>query len=100
MKPMAEQETKNLDLERVARALADPKRFEILGLIAQSPEMSCAELIERVGLRQPTVSHHLKELAQAGLIETRREGTCIRFEVGRDAIEAYLSALRTRFLIS
>ncbi|MEJ7710563.1 MAG: hypothetical protein WKF84_12015 [Pyrinomonadaceae bacterium] len=61
--------------QRIAKALADPRRFEILQVIAAGSEMCWAALWLNASqlLRRP-VSHHLKELTDAGLIETRQEG--------------------------
>jgi len=56
-------------------ALADPARVRILNLIATSEAPLCAcHLIEPVGLSQPTVSHHLKRLVEAGLLEREQRG--------------------------
>lgn len=61
--------------QRIAKALADPRRFEILETITRAgDEMCCGSVVECFPVAQATVSHHLKELADAGLIETRSEG--------------------------
>ena len=59
---------------RIAKALADPRRFQILEEIANCREVGCQRLCEQFPVAQPTMSHHLKELARAGLIEPWREG--------------------------
>lgn len=61
------------ELRTFHRALADVNRLRIVRRLAAS-EASMAELIAHVGLSQPLVSHHLKRLRVAGLIETRRVG--------------------------
>jgi DNA-binding transcriptional ArsR family regulator len=55
------------------RALADVNRLRIVRHLAEQPS-TVTELIEHVGLSQPLVSHHLKRLRDAGLVETRRVG--------------------------
>jgi len=55
------------------KALADVNRLRIVRRLAQGPS-TVTELIEHVGLSQPLVSHHLKRLRDAGLVETRRVG--------------------------
>lgn len=55
------------------RALADVNRLRIVRRLAERPS-TVTELIEHVGLSQPLVSHHLKRLRDAGLVETRRVG--------------------------
>ena len=59
---------------RITRALGDRRRFEILERIAaEKDEISCIDLRTEVPISRATLSHHIKELATAGLIETRRE---------------------------
>jgi ArsR family transcriptional regulator len=59
---------------RIAKALADPTRYQLLLAIAAAKELSCAELVERFPVAQATVSHHLKVLASAGLVLVRKSG--------------------------
>jgi len=60
---------------RVAKALADPTRFRLLREVATRKEISCAELTELFPLAQATVSHHLRVLAEAGLVSVRKSGS-------------------------
>ena len=70
------------------RALADPTRVRILNQIARSGGEVCAcELIEPSGLAQPTVSHHLKKLLDAGLVEREQRGKWAFYSLKRDAVE-------------
>ena len=62
------------DIVRALRALADPTRFRMVQEIAAAGELSCGQLAERFDLSQPTVSHHLKLLADAGVLVRRSEG--------------------------
>jgi len=68
---------------RLAKALADESRYKLLCLIAERDEISCAELIERLPLAQPTISHHVKILLDADLIAVRREGQRAYFRFNR-----------------
>ena len=57
------------------KALADPARVRIVNAVATSPQPVCAcELEPALGLSQPTVSHHLKKLTDAGLLEREQRG--------------------------
>ncbi len=56
-----------------AKALADPTRQEIMSLIC-CRELSVGDIVQAVGVRQPTVSHHLAILREAGLVKVRSEG--------------------------
>ena len=70
------------------KALGDPTRVRILNLIARSGGEVCAcDLNEPVGLAQPTVSHHLKRLVDAGLLEREQRGKWAFFSLNRDAVE-------------
>jgi ArsR family transcriptional regulator, arsenate/arsenite/antimonite-responsive transcriptional repressor len=82
--------------ERIAKALADPRRFQILEKIANCREVGCQRLCEQFPVAQPTMSHHLKELARAGLIEPWREGQFVFYRFRADVLHDYLNALEAR----
>jgi ArsR family transcriptional regulator, arsenate/arsenite/antimonite-responsive transcriptional repressor len=70
------------------RALGDPARVRIVNVVARSDEPVCAcELYEPLGLSQPTVSHHLKKLVEAGLLEREQRGKWAYFSLRREAVE-------------
>jgi ArsR family transcriptional regulator, arsenate/arsenite/antimonite-responsive transcriptional repressor len=70
------------------RALGDPARVRIVNVLATTDEPVCVcELIEPLGLAQPTVSHHLKKLLDAGLLEREQRGKWAYFSLSRDAVE-------------
>jgi len=70
------------------KALADAARVRIVNLLATSSEPVCAcELYEPLGLAQPTVSHHLKKLTDAGLLVREQRGKWAYFSLKRAAVE-------------
>ena len=70
------------------RALGDPARVRALNLLATSDEPVCiCNLVEPLGLSQPTVSHHMKKLLDAGLVEREQRGKWAYFSLKRDAVE-------------
>jgi ArsR family transcriptional regulator len=76
------------------KVLADPARLRLLSLIAAAPGGACAcELVEPIGKSQPTVSHHLKALREAGLVESERRGTWVWYRVVPERLEALRGAL-------
>ena len=82
---------------KVSKALADPQRFAILERIAgQGGELACKKLVEEFNVSQATISHHLKELNNAGLIECRREGQCAFLTARRSTLAAYQRELARR----
>jgi ArsR family transcriptional regulator, arsenate/arsenite/antimonite-responsive transcriptional repressor len=86
-----------IQFQRIAKALADPRRFEIFEEMAgATDELSCGRIVARFPVAQATVSHHIKELADAGLIEIRPEGQFRYCRARTDVLEAYVSELRRR----
>ena len=82
--------------QRIAKALADPRRFEILEHIARQAEVGCRRLCGCFPVRQATISHHLKELAGAGLVESRRDGQFVFYRTRPAVLDAYMAELRRR----
>src|SRR2546421_3576628 len=70
------------------KALGDPARVKIVNLLASSGAPVCAcEFEPALGLSQPTVSHHLKRLTEAGLLEREQRGKWVYFSLKREAVE-------------
>src|ERR671934_611982 len=70
------------------KSLGDPARVKIVNLLARSEEPVCACEFEPVlELSQPTVSHHLRKLTEAGLLEREQRGKWAYFSLRRDAVE-------------
>jgi ArsR family transcriptional regulator len=78
-----------VDLSKGFAALADPTRLKLFSLIAASDDAeTCAcSLVKPTGRSQPTVSHHLKVLREAGLITGTKRGTWIWYRVNRDRLQ-------------
>ena len=71
---------------RLFKALADPARIRIVNVLAQADEPVCAcEFMPVLGLAQATVSHHLKKLTEAGLLEREQRGKWAYFSLNGDA---------------
>jgi ArsR family transcriptional regulator, arsenate/arsenite/antimonite-responsive transcriptional repressor len=70
------------------KALGDPARVRIVNVLATTAQPVCGcELTGPLGLAQPTVSHHLKKLLEAGLLEREQRGKWAYFSLRRDAVE-------------
>jgi ArsR family transcriptional regulator len=73
-KKTVEQEVSDKELIRALKALADPTRFRMVQEIAEAGELSCGEVAARFDVSQPTISHHMKILLEAGLLVQRADG--------------------------
>ena len=90
-----------MDPERAAtlalqfKALADPARLRLLSMIAahESGEACVCDLTEPLGLSQPTVSHHLKVLREAGMVVGDRRGTWVHYRLVPGALDALRNVL-------
>ncbi len=91
--PLAE--TDAAELASALKAIADPARLRIISLIQAQPdhEACVCHLTEPLGLSQPTVSHHLKVLLQAGLVERDQRGSWAFFRVREEPLAALRAVL-------
>ena len=83
------------EVTRIARALAEPRRVQILKQIGGCTEgtLACRLILEKQDITPATLSHHLKELETANLIETSRDGKFVLVSVKRDVLRAYVQQL-------
>lgn len=93
-------EQESAQLAAAFRALGDPVRLRLLALLltARGGEVCACDLVDPLGRSQPTISHHLKVLREAGLVSSTRRGTNVWYSVRRaqiDALRAVLSPTAT-----
>ena len=82
--------------ERIAKALADPRRFAMLEKISSALECPNQGLCNEFPVSKGTISHHIRELVQAGLIEAEREGQYKTYRVREDIVNAYAAEVIRR----
>jgi ArsR family transcriptional regulator len=80
-------------VERISKALGDQTRLQIYEAIASRDDMNCGEIVSLHGVTPATVSHHLKTLADAGLIECRRKGQFVYNRVILKTMNDYIRSL-------
>ncbi|MGH9535220.1 MAG: ArsR/SmtB family transcription factor [Terriglobales bacterium] len=82
---------------RVLRALADPTRYRMVAELAAADELSCGQMGERFPLAQPTISHHIKILTEAGLLRVRRQGQHAYLSLDRAVLRQALAGAEQQF---
>ena len=82
--------------ERIAKALSDPRRFGLLEAIASRQGCPCQRLTRDFPISKATISHHVRELALAGLVVPEREGQFVRYQVRMPVLRAYTAELLRR----
>jgi len=82
-----------VELARAFAALGDPVRLRVLNLVATAGEICSCDLLEPLGKAQPTISHHTKALADAGLITGEKRGRWVWWSVVPERLDAIRAAL-------
>ncbi len=85
--------TEEENIAKIAKALSDKTRIKILKEIAAKGSISCGDAEKVVGLSQPTVSHHIKILTDAGLLNTEKDGRHLRISVNNKTLEEFSSLI-------
>jgi ArsR family transcriptional regulator len=80
-------------IERISKALGDETRLRIFEMIAAQKNLTCSELVKLQGVTPATISHHLKVLTDAELIECRREGQFVYSRTVPATIAEYAESL-------
>ena len=80
-------------IEKISKALADKTRLQIYEQIASHEGVHCCALVEMRGVTPATVSHHLKVLSGAGLVECKREGQFVMSRAKTQVLEEFTKAV-------
>lgn len=81
------------ELAGYARVLAHPARIEILRFLARQQDCICGDVVETLPLAQSTVSQHLKEMTQAGLIQVRSDGIKSYYCIDKKKFENFVTLI-------
>lgn len=83
-------------IQRIARALADPRRYEILKkLSSKDCATPCCQMVESFDISPATLSHHMKELETAGLVRSEKNGKFVNYFPQARVLRAYLNRLKS-----
>lgn len=78
-------------IERVSKALSDPYRLKMMEAIKKQKDwMQCSAVVEMFELAQSTVSHHLKQLVDAELLISEKDGRCAKYKINKESVSDYV----------
>ena len=92
--------TEQNEIAVLTKALGHPARIAIIEYLLKTENCICGDIVKELPLAQPTVSQHLKELKNAGLIKGNIEGNAICYcldEIGFEKIDSFLKTIKTYF---
>lgn len=85
-----------MQMQRIARALADPRRYEILKkLSSRDCATPCCQMVGSFDISPATLSHHMKELETAGLVRSEKNGKFVNYSPQTRVLRAYLNRLKS-----
>jgi ArsR family transcriptional regulator len=80
-------------IERISKALGDPHRIKIMQTVRQREWTQCADICGMIDLTQSAISHHIKQLVDAGLLIPEKEGRNIKYTIDKEVITSYMNFL-------
>ena len=80
-------------VERISKAIGDPHRIKILQAVKKQGCMPCADICDMIDLTQSSISHHVKQLVDAGLLIPEKEGRNVKYTLDKKVLNDY-----TKFL--
>ena len=84
----------NKKIEKISRALSDANRIAILQQFKKRKDcLYCAEVNDLLDLTQPSVSHHLKQLVEADLLLSQKEGRNLKYVLNQEVLDEYIACL-------
>ena len=84
------------DVEKISKALGDPYRLKIMDAVSKRNDwLPCCAVQDMFDLAQSTISHHIKQLVDAGLLIAEKDGRQARYEVNKDVMAQYINYLNS-----
>jgi len=87
---------KTEDIISVSKALSDKNRVEIVKLLSEN-ELCACHLLEHFDITQPTLSHHMKQLTESGLVKVTKKGTWNHYSINKEIIDEYINFLKDTY---
>ncbi|MBB6637597.1 ArsR/SmtB family transcription factor [Cohnella thailandensis] len=85
-------EQSHLETVKIYKALGEPNRLSIVKLLTKHKELCCTEIEEHLDFKGSTLSHHLKQLADCGVLKlSRKEGTFHYYQLNQDTLKRYVA---------
>lgn len=85
----------NEKIAEIAKALSDPNRIKILQMLSENEELCACKILERFEITQPTLSHHMKSLCEAGLVTSSRVGKWMYYELQKETLRSFSQYIET-----
>ena len=82
-----------IDTAKILKAISDPKRFRIVDMLSCG-ELCACNILEAFNITQPTLSHDMKVLIDAGIVSDRREGKNIFYELNNEQLDIFKNTLQ------
>lgn len=87
---------KTEDIISVSKALSDKNRVEIVKLLSEN-ELCACHLLEHFDITQPTLSHHMKQLKESGIVKVTKKGTWNHYSINKEIIDEYINFLKDTY---
>ena len=81
----------NSEIEKISKALGDPYRLQIIEAVKnRTGQMQCSAINDMLDLAQPTISHHIRQLVDAGLLVAQKDGRTTSYEINHVVMNDYI----------
>lgn len=81
-------------IEKISKALGDPFRLKVMEMIRkQKAPCQCTSIVEKIDLSQSTISHHIKQLVDADLLISEKDGRNASYQINQEVLDAYIHYL-------
>lgn len=87
---------KTKEIILISKALSEKNRVEIVKLLSEE-ELCACHLLEHFDITQPTLSHHMKQLTESGLVKVTKKGTWNHYSINKEIVDQYIEFLKNTY---